>query len=105
MTATLRGRPLGVIRRIGEHQSSVTVSAPVSEALTASGVIEGAANDTLDGFPPLGWQGLALCVTIARAHPGLTVDNVERRARAMLACGVDNDDDLYQRLRARRVKQ
>ena len=90
MTATLRGRPLGVIRRIGAGQSSVTVSA---------GVIEGAANGTRDGFPPLGWDGLALCVRIAYANPEWDADKVERRARQMLACNVDNDDDLYLRLR------
>ena len=90
------GRPLRAFRRIGEHQSSVTVSAHVSEA---SGVIEGAANDTRDGFPPLGWEGLALCVRIAYANPEWDADKVERRARQMLACNVDNDDDLYLRLR------
>jgi hypothetical protein len=55
------------------------------------------------GGRPLGWDGLALAVTVARAHPDWTADQVERRAAAMQACGVATDDALAARLRQRRT--
>jgi hypothetical protein len=52
---------------------------------------------------PLGWDGLALAVTVARAHPDWPADKVERRAAAMQACNVATNDDLAARLRRRRT--